>query len=224
MGDDSQSSYEVFISYSSKDKKWANATCAVLERRRIRCWIAPRDITPGTEWGAAIIQGMDASKIMVLIFSGHANESAQVRREVERAISKGLTVLPFRVENISPAGAMEYALSNTHWLDGFTKPVERQFELLASSVEALLAKNRGESSLSLPRYDRCARASACDRSPADRRRNRGVLVDSRSWACFAMFRGGPGAAEAKVGDSGRNRAQNRSKDGGTGAQVGRGPY
>ena len=36
---------------------------------------------------------------------------------------------------------MEYALSNTHWLDGFTKPVERQFEILASSVEALLAKD-----------------------------------------------------------------------------------
>jgi uncharacterized protein (TIGR03067 family) len=144
MGDESQPNHEVFISYSSKDKKWADATCAVLERHRIRCWIAPRDITPGTEWGAAIIHGMDASKIMVLIFSGHANESAQVRREVERAISKGLVVLPFRVENISPAGAMEYALSNTHWLDGFTKPVERQFELLASSVAALLAKSGGE--------------------------------------------------------------------------------
>jgi uncharacterized protein (TIGR03067 family) len=142
MGDESQPNHEVFISYSSKDKKWADATCAVLERHRIRCWIAPRDITPGTEWGAAIIQGMDACQIMVLIFSGNANESAQVRREVERAISKGLTVLPFRVENISPAGAMEYALSNTHWLDGFTKPIERQFDLLASSVEALLAKDR----------------------------------------------------------------------------------
>ena len=104
MGDESQANHEVFISYSSKDKKWADATCAVLEKHRIRCWIAPRDITPGTEWGAAIIQGMDVSKIMVLIFSGHANESSQVRREVERAISKGLIVLPFRVENISPAG------------------------------------------------------------------------------------------------------------------------
>ena len=83
----------------------------MLEKHRIRCWIAPRDITPGSEWGAAIIQGMDVSKIMVLIFSGHANESAQVRREVERAVSKGLIVLPFRVEKINPAGAMEYALS-----------------------------------------------------------------------------------------------------------------
>jgi len=38
----------------------------VLERHRVRCWVAPRDITPGTEWGAAIISGMDASKIMLV--------------------------------------------------------------------------------------------------------------------------------------------------------------
>ena len=73
MGDRSQPSHEVFISYSSKDKQWADAACAVLEGHRIRCWIAPRDVIPGTEWGAAIISGMDASKVMVLIFSGHAN-------------------------------------------------------------------------------------------------------------------------------------------------------
>jgi uncharacterized protein (TIGR03067 family) len=145
MGDESQPTHEVFISYSSKDKKWADAACAVLERHRIRCWVAPRDITPGTEWGAAIISGMDASKIMVLIFSAHANESAQVRREVERAIGKGLIVLPFRVEDVKPAGAMEYALSNTHWLDGFTPPVERHLDFLARSVSSLLTNNRGES-------------------------------------------------------------------------------
>jgi len=144
MSDESQPKHEVFISYSSKDKKWADAACAVLEKHRVRCWVAPRDITPGTEWGAAIISGMDASKIMVVIFSAHANQSAQVRREVERAIGKGLIVLPFRIEDVSPAGAMEYALSNTHWLDGFTPPLERQFNLLAKSVKALLAKDGGE--------------------------------------------------------------------------------
>jgi hypothetical protein len=36
---------------------------------------------------------------------------------------------------------MEYALSNTHWLDGFTPPLERQFALLARSVNALLGRD-----------------------------------------------------------------------------------
>ena len=141
MANDSQARHDVFISYSSKDKKWADAACGVLEMHKIRCWIAPRDITPGTEWGASIISGMDSSKVMVLIFSTHANQSAQVRREVERAIGKGLIVLPFRIEDVSPEGAMEYALSNTHWLDGFTPPLEQQFALLARSVNVLLGKD-----------------------------------------------------------------------------------
>ncbi len=140
----SQRSHEVFISYSTDDKPSADAACAVLEGHRIRCWIAPRDILPGTEWQAEIIAGIDTCKVMVLIFSSHANASSQVRREVERAISKGLSILPFRVEDVRPAGAMEYALGNTHWLDAFTPPVERQLEILATSVQVLLGKARLE--------------------------------------------------------------------------------
>ena len=139
MSDAAPRSHEVFISYSTKDKKWADAACAVMEKRRIRCWIAPRDILPGVEWGASIIGGIEACKVMVVIFSGNANASPQVRREVERAISKGLIVLPFRVEDVSPQGAMEFALSSTHWLDGFTPPLERHLEALAGSVETLIA-------------------------------------------------------------------------------------
>ena len=138
MREESSRTHDVFLSYSSKDKTWADAACAVLERHRVRCWIAPRDITPGDEWGAAIIKGLNGSRIMVLIFSGHANASGQVRREVERAISQGMTVLPVRVEDVRPEGAMEYALGNRHWLDAFTPPIERHLELIARSVKTLL--------------------------------------------------------------------------------------
>ena len=139
MSDQAPRSREVFLSYSVKDKKWADAACAILEKHGLRCWIAPRDILPGSEWGSAIIGGIAACKIMVLIFSKEANASSHVRREVERAISKGMAVLPFRVEDVLPEGAMEYALGNTHWLDGFTPPLERQLEALAKAVEALIA-------------------------------------------------------------------------------------
>jgi len=138
--------HEVLVSYSTKDKKWAEAACSVLESRGIRCWIAPRDIIPGTEWAEAIITGIDACKVMVLIFSASANASPHVRREVGRAISKGLTVVPCRVENVRPVGAMDYALGNTHWLDVFTPPVERQMKRLAETVQGLLGRDRGASS------------------------------------------------------------------------------
>lgn len=175
---------DVFISYSSADKKWADAATAVLERQRIRCWVAPRDITPGMEWGAAIIEGIDTSRVMVLIFSGRANASPQVRREVERAISKGLAVVPFRIENVAPAGAMEYALGNTHWLDAFTPPAERQMERLADAVQALLGRP-----MALPpppppvqrTMPRPAQTAARPRTPRDERPAGDRPVSRGSW-------------------------------------------
>lgn len=59
MRNDASRTFDVFLSHSSKDKKWADAACAVLERHRVRCWIAPRDIIPGDEWGAAVINGIN---------------------------------------------------------------------------------------------------------------------------------------------------------------------
>jgi formylglycine-generating enzyme required for sulfatase activity len=138
MREESTTTHDVFLSYSAHDKTFADAACAVLEHHRIRCWIAPRDITPGEEWGDAIIKGISGSRMMVLIFSGHANASGQVRREVERAISRGMTVMPIRIEDVRPEGAMEFALGNRHWLDAFTPPIERHLELIARSVKALL--------------------------------------------------------------------------------------
>ncbi|MCJ7625258.1 MAG: toll/interleukin-1 receptor domain-containing protein [Anaerolineaceae bacterium] len=43
-------SHDIFISYSSKDKIIADAAVAALEKNDIRCWYAPRDISPGAEW------------------------------------------------------------------------------------------------------------------------------------------------------------------------------
>lgn len=130
--------FHIFISHSSIDAQWANEICHTLEERGLSCWLAPRNIVPGSEWGTAIIDGIDNSHIVLLIFSNEANESAQVRREIERAISKSIPVLPVRIEDIRPNGARESALSNTHWLDAFASPVEVRMEQLTVAVETML--------------------------------------------------------------------------------------
>ena len=50
--------YDVMISYAKVDKTTADAVCAKLESKGIHCWIAPRDILPGKEWGEAIIDAI----------------------------------------------------------------------------------------------------------------------------------------------------------------------
>jgi TIR domain len=130
--------HDVFISYSSRDKTTADAACAALEAAGIRCWIAPRDITPGTEWGEAIIDAIGRARAFVLIFSANANDSAQIRREVERAVHKGIPVLPLRIEDIAPTRSLEYFIGTVHWLDALTPPIEAHLRRLVDSLRALL--------------------------------------------------------------------------------------
>src|SRR5262249_22958429 len=136
------SPFDVFLSYSSKDKPTADAACAVLEARGLRCWIAPRDIIPGKEWGAAIVEGIEQSRSMVLLFSANANASGQVMREVERAVHREMPIIPFRIEDVPASKNMEYFISCHHWMDAFHGPLEDHLVQLAQTVRSLLAGER----------------------------------------------------------------------------------
>ena len=131
--------HDVFISHSSKDKTVSDAVCATLEGKGIRCWVAPRDILAGANWGESIIDAISHSRVMVLILSSHSNISQQVMREVERAVNKGMVIIPLRVEDIPLSKSLEYFLSTAHWLDAYTAPLSGHLEELANRVEQLIS-------------------------------------------------------------------------------------
>src|SRR3954469_14873388 len=106
--------HDVFISYAHKDKAVADAVCAALEGEGVRCWIAPRDIMPGLEWAGSIIDAIGEVKLVVLVFSSNTNASPQVSKEVERAVNRGLPVIPFRIEDVAPSKTLEYFISTPH--------------------------------------------------------------------------------------------------------------
>ena len=132
--------HDVFISYSHHDKAAADAVCAKLEQHQIRCWIAPRDVVPGVEWADCIISAINNTRIMVLVFSANANDSPQIRKEVERAVNKGVIIVPVRIEDVVPTRALEYFMSNVHWLDAITPPIERHLDHLAGTVKMLIER------------------------------------------------------------------------------------
>ncbi len=127
---------DVFVSYSVPDRDCAFELVARLEARGLSVWIAPRDISPAAEWAEEIIDAISSARLMVLVFSAHSNASPQVRREVERAVHKELSILPFRLEDIAPSKSLEYFLSSQHWLDGFPAPREPHYERLCALVAA----------------------------------------------------------------------------------------
>src|SRR5205823_6446386 len=89
--------HDVFISHSTEDKASADAICAALESAGVRCWIAPRDILPGSNWASSILKAIADSRAMVLVFSQRSNSSPHIRREVERAVHHNIAIAPIRL-------------------------------------------------------------------------------------------------------------------------------
>jgi hypothetical protein len=132
--------HDIFISYSHEDKAIADAICAMLESHTIRCWIAPRDVLPGEDYPASIINAIEQCRIMVLVYSSKSNNSDHVIRELTKAVSSGAIIIPFRIEDIPLSKNMEYLIGIPHWLDALTPPLEQHIDKLVETVKVLLKK------------------------------------------------------------------------------------
>ncbi|WP_413736242.1 toll/interleukin-1 receptor domain-containing protein [Sodalis sp. RH21] len=109
----------IFISHSSRDRDMAYRMIADLEKRGIPCWISSRDIEPGDDYQKSIVDALDASPAMVLLFSDHANNSKEIPREMAIASDKNKPVIPVRIEDVVPKHALAYSLTNAQFLDLF---------------------------------------------------------------------------------------------------------
>ncbi len=134
--------HDVFITYSSKDRATGDAVCAALEAREIDCWIAPRNLLPGRSWGGAIIEALEQSRFLVLVYTSNSNNSQQVLREIERAVSKNITIIPLRLDITPLSTDLEYFLSSCHWMDAVSPPLEKHLEKLADVVDRLPGKKK----------------------------------------------------------------------------------
>ena len=152
----------VFISHSSQDKKIADAVCNFLEKHGVLCWMAPRDITPGKNYGAAIIDAISECEFFVLILSSLSNDSQQVVREVERAASTQSVVIPLRVEAVQPSKDLQFYVSSSHWLDAVTPPLDQHLMELLRAIEGW-QKDEGQRRRRTPqRVENVATVAALD--------------------------------------------------------------
>ena len=133
---------DVFISHSSHDRDAADAACAALEQRGLRCWMAPRDVRPGEDYGEASAAGIARSRLILLIYSAATGDSVQARRELERATGLGLPVLAFRIADVAPAPALSFLIGEGQWLDALTPPLAPHLDYLGDRVALLIEESK----------------------------------------------------------------------------------
>jgi len=108
---------DVFVSYASQDAAIADAIVVTLEKNGIECWIAPRDVTPGSQYADEIVGAINDAKVFVLVLSEHAVASPHVGREIERAASKRRRIVALRTDAAALTRSFEYFLSESQWID-----------------------------------------------------------------------------------------------------------
>jgi TIR domain len=109
--------HHLFISYASHDAEIAQEACSALERAGFASWMAPRDVKPGAQYADAIVGAINESVALVLVLSQSAIASSHVAREIERAGSKHIPIIAFRIDAAELNRALEYFLSNSQWID-----------------------------------------------------------------------------------------------------------
>ncbi len=128
----------VFISYADKDQQIASAVCTKLEQRGVTCWIASRDVAPGTDSAKSATHAIETARAMVLILSSESNSSPLVRDEVVQAFLKGIPILPFCVEHVTPSTELKMYVNQYQAIDATAPPLDPHILRLADAVNALL--------------------------------------------------------------------------------------
>ena len=131
--------HDVFISYSSQDMEAAQAICHVLEQNEIRCWMAPRNIPPGSDYGDVIDDAIKSCKVVVIVYSEKAASSPWVTGELNVAFEEQKTIIPFRLDKTPLKGQTRVMLNQRHWIDAYPD-YKTKFNDLVAAVALSLGK------------------------------------------------------------------------------------
>ena len=128
----------VFISYSTKEAKAANALLGYLESNGVKCWIAPRDIGVGKDYSEEIPSAIAACSAMVVLVSKAAEASEYVKNEIVTALDHHKTIFPVKMHGGALTVAMKFQLARAQWVDAMDG-IESAFPPLLHAIRGLAA-------------------------------------------------------------------------------------
>jgi hypothetical protein len=127
----------IFVSFSTQDQAAALEILGRLEAADLSC----RDVPSGYDYQDAIVDALDQSGAMVLVFSRNANNSEEIKRELALASAKRLFVLPVRIEDAEPTKGFKYQLATRQYIDLFADH-EKNMALIVNTLQKHLQSVR----------------------------------------------------------------------------------
>lgn len=144
--------YDVFVIYSSYDLHLVNKIVDYLENTvdvGLKCFYACRDIPTGVNYAKAIVDALDNSRMMVVVFSEDFNKSEHVDREIELACEEKKPIITFKISDEKFEGAKKYYLKNLNWIEAFVN-TESMFKNLYLDICKVLGINEARTTSASP--------------------------------------------------------------------------
>lgn len=117
--------YDVFISYSRKDKEKAESLCAALEEARISYWI-DRNIHGSANFLSEITAYIKGCKVVVFVASANSANSEWTQKEILYALKHKKEIVPYRIGTFrfEDNDELDFVFTNVQWVESELAVVE----------------------------------------------------------------------------------------------------
>ena len=133
-------SKDVFISYTTANAAEANSLVAFLESKDVSCYIAPRDVDPGTPYASNILHAIDNAHVVILVASEAINNSDHVLNELDVIVAKKKFFIPFFIEEYEMNDDYRYYLGRTQRIIAYPGEISGYFNKLYEAIAPNLPK------------------------------------------------------------------------------------
>jgi hypothetical protein len=125
---------DIFISYSRRDKDFANHLTEQLKDAGFDIWIDREDISVGSVWQAAISTAIRACNTLIVVLSPDSVASEYVTKEITLADTHNKKIIPIMCRTCELSPAVEMQLAGLHYIDFSQLEYESAFEQLARAL------------------------------------------------------------------------------------------
>jgi hypothetical protein len=137
---DARQRYDVFVSYSSRDRRDAVTIVDGLVRAGLTVFF-DRDIDPGERWEVVLSRSLKAARVLCYLIGGHTPSSSGQNRELLTMVDLGMPVIPVLLPGAMPSDVPQ-ALTDVQWLDLRAGVHEAEVAGLAAAVQRFRWRSR----------------------------------------------------------------------------------
>ena len=133
--------FDVFLSFKSDDNEITHEVYEYLEDNSVKCWMSEKDIGGGVSFGKEIVNALNNTKSVLLIYSKDTPKSEWVNRELYYATKHRVHIFPFIVDDSKIiADEIDFIISSHNWIFLNEENKENSFKKIYNALESIKNK------------------------------------------------------------------------------------